>query len=186
MTIATDRRYTAEEFLALPLDGVWELIDGVPVEKKMGNRSNKVALRLAVMMTAQLEERGHGIVITECWLRCWPADPDRVRRPDVAFLASHLLPPGELPDILSVAPTLAVESVSPSNSADEIEEKTREYFDAGVPLVWVLYPKQQTVRAHKPDGTTRLYRGEETFAGEPLLPGLTFRISDLFAAANTR
>lgn len=181
MTIATDRHYTAEEFLALPLDGVWELIDGVPVEKKMGNRSNKVALRLAVLMTARLEDRGVGVVLTECWLRCWPASPERVRRPDVAFFATPQLPAGELPDILRIPPTLAVEAISPGNSVDEIEEKIAEYFDAGVPLVWILFPKTRSMRAHRSDGTIRHYRETNTFADEPLLPGLTFRVAELFA-----
>jgi Uma2 family endonuclease len=42
-------------------------------------------------------------------------------------------------------PDLAVEVVSPSNTADYVQEKVGEYFHGGVRQVWVVYPRQQTV-----------------------------------------
>ena len=191
MTIATDRRYTVEEFVRLPLDGVWELIDGVPVEKdpieprtgkpQMGNPANIVSGNAYFLLRTQLQNLGHGLVVPECWIRGFGDDRSDVRRPDVAFFAAGTLPAGPMPEVSVVMPTLAIESISPGNSADEIERKVDEYLAAGVRLVWLAFPGLRALRIHRADETMRRYREADTFADEPLLPGLTFRVAELFA-----
>ena len=42
-------------------------------------------------------------------------------------------------------PDLAIEIVSPTNTADEVAEKLEEYFRVGVRSVWVVYPRQRKV-----------------------------------------
>ena len=37
-------------------------------------------------------------------------------------------------------PDLAIDVVSPSNSAGQVLDKVREYLQAGVQLVWIIYP----------------------------------------------
>lgn len=178
MTIATERRYTIEEFIRLPLDGVWELVDGEPVEKKMGNYANQIALQVASQLLEQLQKKRRGTVVAECWMR---VASGVLRRPDVAFIGVDLAPIGPLPDVLDFAPTLAVEVVSPGNTVDEIEDKIREYFATGVPLVWIVLPKQRALRMHGADGSVRQFEAADTVSDEPLLPGLTFKVAELFA-----
>ncbi len=43
-----------------------------------------------------------------------------------------------------IPPDLAVEVVSPNDSAYEVENKVVEYLGVGVPLVWVIFPESRT------------------------------------------
>ena len=61
-----------------------------------------------------------------------------VRIPDVSFVSWDRLPEGKVPSepIPALAPDLAVEVLSQGNTAKEMNRKRREYFEAGVRLVW--------------------------------------------------
>ena len=71
----------------------------------------------------------------------------------------------------AVIPELAIEIVSPTNSATEVLGKVQEYVTAGVTLVWIIYPDQEQVYAYEsPTGITVLARGD-TLDGRKVLPG---------------
>ena len=59
-------------------------------------------------------------------------------------------------------PDLAVEVVSPNDSADELEEKLDDYQKAGVPLVWVVNPSSHTVMVYRGDGSVSRLRERTT------------------------
>ncbi len=68
-------------------------------------------------------------------------DPDVVRIPDASFVSRARIPAGGVPrGFWPFAPDLAVEIVSPGDSATELRAKVREYLDAGTRLVWVVWP----------------------------------------------
>ena len=50
---------------------------------------------------------------------------------------------------LDVAPELIVEILSPTDRSDPVQRKLREYFAAGVRLVWVIDPAARTVQVHR-------------------------------------
>jgi Uma2 family endonuclease len=52
-----------------------------------------------------------------------------------------------------IPPDLAVEVVSPNDSADELEEKLDEYQKVAVPHVWVVNLKSRTVMVYRADGS---------------------------------
>ena len=107
--------------------------------------------------------------------------PDSVRAPDVAFVSKERLAGGRAPDgFVQSAPDLAVEVVSPSDSAAAIHEKVREYFDAGTRLVWVVYPGTRSVTVHRsPVDATTLEEGD-ALDGEPVFEAFQVRVRDLF------
>jgi Uma2 family endonuclease len=74
----------------------------------------------------------NGIVITECPL----STSDGVKATDVAWLAPHRVSESE-GVLLTQAPEICVEILSPSNSRKAIEEKITLYFDAGAKEVWI-------------------------------------------------
>jgi hypothetical protein len=80
-----------------------------------------------------------------------------------------------------LVPDLAVEVLSPSNTEAEMARKRQEYFAAGVRLVWMVDPDARTVTVYTaPDQSTVL--GEvDTLSGDPVLPGFTLPLRDLFA-----
>ena len=82
---------------------------------------------------------------------------------------------------LELAPDLAVEVVSPSDSANEIQEKVNEYLDVGVRLIWVVYPIQHTVTVYAADRAGRLLNEADTLDGGDVLPGFSLAVADIFA-----
>lgn len=72
-----------------------------------------------------------------------------VLAPDVGFIAAARVPT-PLPDgFVPFAPDLAIEVVSPSNSASEIHAKVEQYIQHGTRLVWIIYPKTQKVAVYR-------------------------------------
>ncbi len=106
-----------------------------------------------------------------------------MRGPDVAFVSRERLPERayEEPGFWHLAPDLAVEVISPSNTAAEIHEKVREYLDAGTSLVWVVDPRTRTVAVHRSPGETTVLREGDDVDGGDVLPAFSAAVSELFA-----
>lgn len=111
-----------------------------------------------------------------------PADPERVRAPDVGFVSREKLPGGLLPvGYLRCAPDLAVEVLSPTDNPVDVQQKVRDYLEAGTRLVWLVAPEAKTVTVYRPDGSARLLREHEALDGEDVLPGLSIPLAEIFA-----
>jgi Uma2 family endonuclease len=105
------------------------------------------------------------------------------RRPDVAFVPYRLWPRNRrVPRTRAwdVVPALAVEVISPTNSADEVLTKTREYFQAGLQQVWVIYPVEELVHVYEAFDRIRVVQRHEALDGGALLPGFRLPLSELF------
>ena len=78
------------------------------------------------------------------------------------------------------SPDIAVEVVSPSNTAAEMERKVAEYLAAGSQRVWVAHPSIRSVTVHRADGATITYTGDDAITDEELLPGFSLPLSEIF------
>jgi Uma2 family endonuclease len=106
-----------------------------------------------------------------------------VRLPDLSFVSWDRLPDRMVPSepVLGFAPDLAVEVLSPGNTKREMDLKVREYFLAGVRLVWLVDPGKRTVRVYTaPDQSVRLSEGQALDGGD-VLPGLRLPLREVFA-----
>jgi Uma2 family endonuclease len=80
-----------------------------------------------------------------------------------------------------VPPDVAVEVVSPSNRPGELLRKVGEYLDAGVSLVWVVYPRRRQVAVYRPGEEEPTFLKEGEFLENlPELPDFRCPVSDLF------
>ena len=124
-----------------------------------------------------------GAVVSET-LFLLDAEHNLQRRPDVAFVSYRRWPDPTVPraNAWNVVPDLAVEIVSPTNMAEEMDGKITDYFRAGVSLVWVLYPESGRVYVYEsPTKVTGVERTGELDGGA-VLPGLRLPIEKIFAA----
>jgi Uma2 family endonuclease len=177
------RTLTAEEFWHLPGTGKRrELICGEVVETMPpGGRHGAVALRLSAQLLAWADRGAHGYVAVESGF-ILRRNPDTVRGPDVSFVRAERIPDTGIPEAFwELAPDLAVEVVSPGESADEVREKVRDYPTAGTALVWVVYPRTREVIEYTPDGLARTYGQDDSLASSDILPGCTCEVAELFA-----
>ena len=61
-----------------------------------------------------------------------------IRVPDVAWVSDDAWQRRTNKNILMVAPTICIEVMSPSNSRDEMADKTTRYLASGAQEVWIL------------------------------------------------
>ncbi len=103
------------------------------------------------------------------------------RQPDVSFISYEKL--AEFNDEeITVAPDLAVEIVSKDDKSFEIETKVRQYQQAGVKLIWVIYPLSRTVAVYRPASglIPEILSDKAELDGENILPGFKLPVSKLF------
>lgn len=108
-------------------------------------------------------------------------DPDTVLAPDIAFVRADRLPPrSERQGFLDLPPDLAVEVACPSQSRPSAERKVAEYLDAGVSLVWVLWPTRKTISVHRSNREPLVLGIGDVLDGEDVLPGFRLPLAELF------
>jgi Uma2 family endonuclease len=159
---------------------VCELVDGTLVEKPMASRESMLAVWLGSVLLAWVDSRSLGVVTGEQGsLRLFPRN---VRVPDVAFISWDRLPGRRIPDdpIWDLAPDLAVEILSPSNTAAEMDRKRHDYFRAGVRLVWEIDPAARTVAVYGTPDDPQVLREGDVLEGGTVLPGFRLPLPDLF------
>jgi Uma2 family endonuclease len=182
------RLMTTEELLALPDDGVerW-LIRGQLREKPMTvrNRHHSSIMACAcylLMSWLERQPQPHGkVLVGEAGVRL-RRDPDTVVGVDVVYVSAEVAArqPADT-TLIDGVPVLAVEILSPNDTHDEIHDKVDDYLQAGVPLVWVIDPRDRTVLVYRPGAEPELVNVRQELSGEPHLPGFRVPVAQLFA-----
>jgi Uma2 family endonuclease len=104
-----------------------------------------------------------------------------VRAADVAYMSYERLPAdANLEGYSRIAPDLVVEVISPGNTAEEMEVKIREWFDFGVRLAWVIYPRTRRVHVYTTPDKPVILDADATLDGGDVLPGFSVPIAIFF------
>ena len=158
-----------------------ELVDGVLVEKAMGINESSIALYIGEMLNAFVRRRNLGFVTGADGT--FELMPDLVRIPDVAFTDWDRLPRRSRPTapIPRLCPNLAVEVLSQSNTRGEMARKRRDYFGAGVELVWEIDPEDRTVVVYTSATAGTTLGVADSLDGGTVLPGFVLPVRELFA-----
>jgi len=103
------------------------------------------------------------------------------KQPDLAF-ASFATLAENTEDAVPVAPDLAVEVFSKSDTDYDMEKKVRLYQKAQVKLVWVVHPISQTVDIYRLNSGLKAEKrgGDDELNGETVVPGFKLKINMLF------
>ena len=155
-----------------------ELVDGTLVEKAVGFEEARLAARLVHLVNSYLDKNDLGVCVgADGMMRIAPG---LVRIPDVSFITWDRLPGRESPrePIPDLAPDLAVEVLSEGNTKPEMTRKVREYFEAGVILVWLIDPKKRTARVFSTVDKSTLVRADQSLDGGDVLPGFVLPLAD--------
>ena len=183
-TTAPPRPITPEDLLHMPDEGSgFELVGGELKELNVSMQSS----RIAGMIFSEFQH--YSVAHHPAWVfpegtsyRCFPDDPNRVRRPDVSIIALNRMTREQYYEDghCRIAPDLAVEVVSPNDNAEDLEAKIGEWLAAGAQIVWVVNPSRQTVRIHRGDGGYAYLQSADTLAAEGVLPGFSCPVANLF------
>lgn len=183
---APPARLTPDDLLHLPDEGKgYELVRGELNERNVGTESSRVGGELHFHIRLFLATHPLGWAFPqETGFRCFaadPTDPDRVRKPDAAFVSFATLPVSAYKrrGFCEAIPDLVVEVISPGNTAEEVEEKRVEWLRAGVKEVWVVNPSTQNVHIYQGGGGYAFLQEADTLT-TTLLPGFAVPVADLF------
>jgi Uma2 family endonuclease len=106
----------------------------------------------------------------------------RVRAPDVSFVSAEKLTAyGNPQEFAKVIPDLVVEVISPEVKYGYLQRKIRDYFEAGIRLLWIVDPAVQTVTVYRSAIDLRVVTVADTLSGEDVIPGFSCSVTELFA-----
>ncbi|HUI79829.1 MAG TPA: Uma2 family endonuclease [Bryobacteraceae bacterium] len=163
-----------EEFEQLPSEpGKMELLDGElirlpPAKFKHASAAHRLRDLLKPLVASAGASLGEAYVEMGYKLgkRTW-------LQPDVS-ISFFNQPCG---DYLDGAPALAVEIISESNRAEDMDRKVKAYLASGGIEVWVIYPKTQSVWVFR-KGPAEEFRGS---LRSEITPGLVIDLDQLFS-----
>jgi len=175
---------TAEDLIEMPdAPGKFqELVRGEVIELPgVGARHGYIGGLIHDYLKAYARERKLGLVFVGAVGYIMARDPDTVRIPDGSFVARERIPEGRLPrGYWPLAPDLAVEIVSPGDSATELRAKVHQYLEAGTRLVWVVWPDEETVTVYQTSDAPVESGPDGELHGGEVLPGFRVPVSELF------
>jgi Uma2 family endonuclease len=159
---------------------LFELVDGVLVEKVMGYWESVLAIELAGFLRDFIKRRKLGTLAGEAGML--RLRPGLVRIPDLSFISRARLAEhrAALAPIPPLGPDLAIEVVSEGNTPKEIARKIREYFASGSRLVWVVDPSTRTVDVYTAPAKRIVLKETQTLTGDAVLPGFRLPLKKLF------
>ena len=176
------RLVTLAEFAALPKHPRYELVKGKLVEQMSASAEHeKSAVLVSHYIVAHVLANRLGKVYgSNRGFVTGPDSPATSRLPDVSFVSNARLNRAELHGMLyDGAPDLAIEVLSPGNSAAYMARKVAEYLAAGSQAVWVIDLARRTLTVHIPDAAPQTLTERDSIDGGDYLPGFACAVADL-------
>jgi Uma2 family endonuclease len=173
---------SAEDLFALDLpDARAELIQGEVFRMTpAGGEHGIIAMRIGARLLAFVEAERLGVVCAAETGFVVARDPDTVRAPDAAFVSHQRMGAGPAPKkFWPFAPDLAVEVISPSERAEDVQQRVRDWFAGGARRVWLFYPNVRTVHLLRSPTEIRVLQQGDLLEDD-LLPGFTCPVAALF------
>ena len=153
-----------------------------------GGGASNVAMRLAIRLGVYVEDHDLGQLTGEQGGYDFSTlgQPDTELAPDVAFVRADRVPDRQSPIYAKawpVAPDLVVEVASPTQYRPGMAAKAQRYLNAGVRLVWIIWPRRQEIDVWLPGDTlpSATLGSADTLDGIDVVPGFTYPIAKLFA-----
>jgi Uma2 family endonuclease len=162
---------------------LYEVVDNQIQElPPMSARETNLASTLIRILSSFAWNAGLGRVQMEMLFLIIPAK-NLQRRPDLSFVSFKRWPRGRVvpkTNAWDVVPNLAIEVVSPTNTANGVMEKIHEYFEAGVERLWVIYPEFAEIYDYNSSTSVQILTRGQTIDGGTVLPGLQLPLMELF------
>lgn len=188
--MATKTRVTLEEFLALPdSEPGSEYIDGEVIEREMGDEPHSTLTAVMWSILNQwLSTNSIGRVQIEYRCIFGPVGGTRAFVPDVLVVTHErraagiaARPANVRSKHLYAAPNIAIEIMSPEQSASRFAEKIQFYLAHGVDVTWVIDPIEETVTVFRRGEDSRSLQPGDVLDEPTLLPGFSLPVEEIFA-----
>jgi Uma2 family endonuclease len=168
--MATATVTALEEYLTTVYRPDREYIDGVIVERNLGERDHSTLQGEVVYLLARLRKTLGIHVFPEQRVQ---VTPTRYRVPDVCVTVG----PKPVEQIFTRPPFLCVEVLSPDDRAGEVQERIDDYLAFGVSYVWLINPRSRRAYIYTSEGSREARDGVLRTEN----PDITIPLADLFA-----
>jgi Uma2 family endonuclease len=135
---------SVEEYLKTVYRPDRDYVDGIVEERNLGERDHSwIQGGIVTFFRSRFHETG--IAALPEWR--FQVRATRFRIPDVVVIRGK---PEE--QILTKPPLLCIEILSPEDTVSRTNARIQDYLDFGVPVVWVVDPRERTVWVYRPTG----------------------------------
>ncbi len=183
--IAEQKTITADAlYQKPPEERRGELVKGVFVKMSpAGHTHGRIAATILILIgqfVRQTREMGQLYTAETGFLLS--REPDTVRAPDAAFVtAERAAQQASELGFFDGAPDLAVEVISPSETVESVEAKLIDYLEAGTQIVWLVYPRTQTIMVYRSLTDAEVLTIIDDLKGGDLLPGFSAPVKEIFS-----
>ncbi len=142
--MAAGTQISVEEYLKTVYRPDCDYVDGVVEERNLGERDHSwIQGRLVTFFLSRFSATGVAA------LPEWRVQvrPMRFRVPDLVVTRGK---PDE--QILTKPPLLCVEILSPEDTISRTNARVQDYLDFGVPVIWVVDPRERTIWIYRQTG----------------------------------
>jgi Uma2 family endonuclease len=186
-TVAENMPVASPPPASLDDEGFYEIIDGRRVElPPMSAYAARIAFEIAHRIAIFAEANDLGVAAVETLFHL-ALPVDRNRRPDAAFVSYERWAKGRpmvwRDNAWDVVPDLAVEVISPTDLAEELTDKLDEYFQAGVRLVWAIYPRARLLYVYESRTSVRVLTDADEADAAAVLKGFHFPVGSFLPPA---
>jgi Uma2 family endonuclease len=177
--IAPSTIKTVEQLLAASDLGRCELVRGeLVMMSPAGANHGDIANNLAYLLTDHVKKHRLGKIFAAETGFMISRNPDTVRAPDVAFVtAARVKNVGQ--GFFPGAPDLAVEVLSPNDSASEVLDKVNDWLSAGAVEVWIADPQRKTIAVYDKQHAVRVLVEQDHLTCESR-PGFRVAVAEIF------
>ncbi len=169
---AFENLVTVEEYLSTAYEPDCEYADGVLEARNLGEKDHSTLQRFLVVLFAVRRREWNVEVYPE--LRVQIA-ARQFRVPDVTVVRGD----AKVGQILTDAPLIAIEIMSPEDTIPKVAAKANEYLHFGVEHVWVIDSLRRVAYRAGSNGLELVRNGELTVAGTEIRVGLDEMFTEL-------
>ncbi|MBY0230010.1 MAG: Uma2 family endonuclease [Gemmataceae bacterium] len=197
MHMKLERKYTWRDLLAMPDDGVerWieegelrEIHQPEGMEERLMTVRNRFHSRALSRFVQELlnwldrQPEPHGWIVSGEAGVILIEEPETTVGIDLAyFLNEVIVRQTDQTTLIVGVPHLAVEILSPTDTIENMTDRVALYARAGVPLVWMVNPYNQSITIHALGARLRVVTIGDELACEPHLPGFRCPVARLFS-----
>ncbi len=142
---------SAEQYLRARFEHDAEYLEGRIVERPMPSFEHSYIQNFVGSRLEEQTKSSRSFALTEQRIR---VRPDRYRLADVCVVDQRPAPAD--PGIVTSAPHLCVEILSPDGDVPEMLRRIDDYLDLGVPWIWVIDPLSGQGQVYTQSGASRV------------------------------
>ena len=157
-------------------DHNYEFVNGQAIKKNPMKQSELLMVQfLTRLFSKTLAYENYGELVPEADTYI---DEYRKRVPDLAYFTAEQIKQAAIG--VKVVPAFVIELVSDSESFDDVEKKIKDYYDAGVQVVWYINPKSKRIHNYISPKNVIICADNDVCSAEPALLDFKFEVRELF------